>query len=341
MREEARVTLLKLKACGYFRWGVNHAPEFGDVVETLRDLNRWGQGKQLGLTKTFDGDESKLPAYLVNVHERRGDWLLTLWNEIESTDGAVASIDGYGQVGDADVTMNEFEAGAIPGFATYFWFMPNEGLVATVRFQHSSAGHYQMNKYLHGFMSQFSPHVVVGEELGDDGEVQVLGYRENDAAALTRFRPRFKSELLRKAGPIDFLLERTDRIRKITKRANLLLEERPKRALWEKMLDQLHLTAPNARPHEVKVNYSVEVDGLSPLALRGIVAEWAQEEQEDNNYGFDLRGESNNTYWLDHAFVKDALWVDIDRKDAEIIEPNSLLSALQGHRRYMLGRANE
>lgn len=337
MQEEAKVTLLKIKSCGYFKWGTP-GPEFGDLVGTLRDLARWGDGKQLSHTKTYDGDESKLPAYLVNVHQRQGDWLLTLWNEIESTDGAVASIDGNGRVGDADVTMNEFEAGAIPGFATYFWFMPNEGLISTVRFQHNSAGHYQMNKYVQGFMAKFSSHVVLSDEAGDDGETKILGYRAGPAAELTKLYPRFKSELLRKAGPIDFLLERADRIRKVTKKATLTLTDRPKRMLWQRMLDQLHLTAPDARPHEVKVNYSVDVDGLTQVALRGIVTEWAEEDQEENNYGFDLRGETN-TYWLDHSFVKDALWLDIQRKDAEIVMPESLLRALQAQKGYLLGLA--
>jgi hypothetical protein len=88
------------------------------------------------------------------------------------------------------------------------------------------------------------------------------------------------------------------------------------------------------------VNYEVEVEGLGPDQLQAIVDAWYEEDQDANNYGFDLKGESGRTYWLDHAFVKDTVTVDVQRQNEEIVTAASLLDALRRHRRDLLGRAN-
>lgn len=339
--EEAKITIYKVTACGYFKRGEPAKPKFGSLNEALGDLQNWIAGKLLGETKTYSAEEdSRPPTYVVDVSKLHSDWLLTLWNELETTDGKVASIDGRAQVGRADVTMNEFEAGSIPGFATYFWFMPDEGLMATVRFQHAAAGQQSMNKYLRAFLTKFSANVVLAEEEDEHGDINIMGYQEGLGTPVTHYKPQFKTELLRKPGPINFLLERAEDIRKVSKKSVLDIAERPKRELWQTLLEHLHLVTPTARPHEVKVNYEVEVDGLSCIQLQAIVDVWQEEDQDANNYGFDLRGESGSTYWLDHAFVKETVTVNVQRQNEEIVTAKSLMDALGRHRSYLLGRAN-
>ena len=326
MKEEAKITMYKITACGYYKRREPEVPQFGSLSTTLGDLRHWIAGKLLRETKTYGVDaDTKPPTYVVDVTEYHGDWLLTLWNELETTDGKVASIDGLAQVGRANVTMTQFGEGSIPGFATYFWFMPDVGLMATIRFQHASGGQPSMNKYLKSFLSQFSANVVLAEEEIENGEISIIGYRASPSTAVTQYKPQFKTELLRKLGPIDFLLEHAEKIRKVSKKEVLKIAERPKRDWWQTLLANLHLETPNAPPHEVKVNYEVEVGGLNTDQLQTIVDAWQAEDQGSNNYGFDLRGESGRTYWLDHAFVKDSVTVDVQRQNDEIVVAESLM----------------
>jgi hypothetical protein len=342
VKEEAKITMYKITACGYYKRGDPAAPQFGSLSETLRDLRYWIAGKLLGETKTYSADADARPStYVVDVTECHGDWLLTLWNELETTDGKVASIDGLAQVGRANVTMTEFEAGSIPGFATYFWFMPDVGLMATIRFQHAAGGQLSMNQYLRCFLSQFSANVVLAEKENEYGDINIMGYRASQSTNITHYKPQFKTELLRKPGPIDFLLERAELIRKISKKEVLDIAERPKRVWWQTLLVNLHLETPTARPHEVKVNYEVEVNGLTTDQLQTIVDAWQAEDQDANNYGFDLRGESGKTYWLDHAFVKESVTVDVQRQNDEVVAAESLLEALRRHRLHLIRVVNE
>ena len=88
------------------------------------------------------------------------------------------------------------------------------------------------------------------------------------------------------------------------------------------------------------MNYEVEVDGLRQDQLQAIVDAWQGEDHDANNYGFDLKGESGSTYWLDHAFVKDTVTVDVQRQNEEVVTAVSLLEGLRRHRRHLLGLAN-
>ncbi|WP_295379517.1 hypothetical protein [uncultured Pseudacidovorax sp.] len=331
MEEQANISLYKIKSCGFYKRGEKNNAQFGDLQELLSEVRRWGSTKELENTKTYEATENaSLPAYLVDIRGEGNNWLLTLWNEIESTDGAIASIAGNARVGRADATLTELDEGAIPGYATYFWFLSDRNLLATVRVNQRSAGHFQMNRFLQGFLEKFSSHVVLGEENVDE-EVNILGYREREGARITKFRPRFKSELLTKAGALDFLRERVLRISKIVQHGTLILNDRQERQLWQKMLDRFGLTEPAVRPFEVKMNFDMDVDGVTEEEFDRIVEDWAEEDDPINRYGFRIRGDAE-TYWLDRQYVKDAFMLDIDRKPGGIIEPDSLLRGLMRHR---------
>ena len=336
MEEQAHVSMYRIRSCGYYRRGDRDVAQFGSVPGVLGELQQWGRGRLLGQTKCFDSTDAILPAYLVDVRSSGNNWLLTLWNEIESTEGGIASMDGLATVGRADATLTELDANAIPGFPTYFWFLPDRNLLATVRVDQRSAGHSQMNRYLQGFLHRFTSHVVLGEEPGEDDEFQIVGYRRAATTPITHFRPRFESRMLTKSGPVDWLRERADRINRVARRGQLQMNDRAERQLWQKALDSFGLTHPTAAPITVKMNYDIEVNGLTGEEFDNVLEEYAEEPADLNRYGFRIRGDSK-TYWLDHEYVRDSITVDIDRRPGRVIEPESLLTELLRHRRHFVG----
>ncbi|EJL89719.1 hypothetical protein PMI15_00548 [Polaromonas sp. CF318] len=332
MQEEARVMFYDIKEFGFFKRS-EETPAFGDIGQILRDLERWGAGKQIGLTKTFDVDGSVLPAYLVDVRRRGQAWLLTLWNETANTDGAVASMSAYADVGNSEVTMNELAEGDIPGFASYFWFLPDHQAVATVRFQHPGAGRLQMRSYVQKFMAYFCANAVTSVDDETDG-IRVHGYRASATDPVIKARPRFSMELHKKHAEQQFLLESAHRIRKIKKKSTLILTERPDRALWQKLLDSAHLTEPQVRPHDVKIVYEVEVETFTQEDVAAVIEGWEDEDQA-GDYGFVMQGEQE-TYWLGRAIAKETLMLDIVRVNPEIVDPQTLIEALAHNRTRLL-----
>ncbi len=338
--EQVKVSLYKVASCGYYPRGNHNQPQFGAMSDILRDLRRWGAGKRLAHTKTFDAVDggNYLPVYLVDATHQGTSWLLTLWNESHNTEGTVTSINGQAAVGNADVSETEVEEGHIPGHATYFWFLPDEGLMASVQFQHPTTGVSGMNKYMRCFLQRFTSFAVLGEP-DQDGQRAIVGYRSDPRAAPEHYVARFKTETFVKPGPLDEILANAANIRKLERRVNLDLAIRTEKTFFQKLLEGVHLAEHQTQQHEAKIKYEVQVNGLEEDEVREIISQWREEDHDDSDYGFVIRGD-NNTRWLGKEFVREAFELEIERDNTELVRPQSLLRELNRHRAYLLGRMN-
>lgn len=334
--EEVKVSIYKIESCGYYpRKGDN--PNFGQLGEILRDLKQWGSSKRLAHTKTFDPRESShtLPVYLVDATQADDAWLLTLWNEAHNTDGTIASINGQASVGNAEVTETEVEEGHIPGHASYFWFLPDLGVMASVRFQHPTTSVDPMNKYLQSFIRSFSSFVVLGDE-DESGQRPVVGYRANENSELNRLSPRFKTKVFVKKGPVDYIASHAQSIRKLKRKAKLRLAIQTDKGVFQWLLRGMNLVEHHTAQQEAKVQYEVEVDGLSEDEVREIVDQWYGDDNDDSDFGFALRGDTKE-YWLGRAYARDTLSFELVRNNAELVQPRSLLSELARYKQHILG----
>lgn len=338
--EDVKVSLYKIAECGYYSRGDRKNPKFASVGDILRDLKSWGISKRLAHTKTFDPVDggNHLPVYLVDATQVGDAWLLTLWNESHNTDGTVASINGQASVGRADVSETEVEVGHIPGHATYFWFLPEEGVMMSVRFQHPTTGVSAMNKYMRCFVERFTSYVVLSEP-DDQGQRAIVGYRPDPNTAPMNLRARFKTEVYQKPGPIDEIIHRAQSIRKLERKTTLSLSIQPEKVLFQQLLQAFHLSSHQTHLQEATIKYQVEVDGLSQEEVEQVVSEWREEESEDSDYGFVFRGDST-IHWLGKEYVRETLQLDIERDNSEIVRPEVLLRELGRHKRSLLGRMN-
>lgn len=338
--EEVKVSLYKVAECGYYPRGDRKNPRFGGINDVLRDLKNWGIGKRLAHTKTFDPADggNHLPVYLVDATQAGDAWLLTLWNESHNTDGTVTSINGQAAVGNADVSETEVEEGHIPGHATYFWFLPEQGLMMSVRFQHPTTGVSSMNKYMRCFVDRFTTYVVLSEP-DDQGQHTIVGYRPDENTAPMNLRARFKTEVYQKPGPIDQIIERAANIRKLERKAKLSLAIQPERVLFQKLLTAFHLADHQTLQQEAVIKYQVEVDGLTQGEVQQIVSEWQEEDADESDYGFVFKGDPA-THWLGKEFVRETLQLEVERDNTELVRPEGLLRELARHRDHLLGRMN-
>jgi hypothetical protein len=331
--EDVRIEFYKITEFGFFRWG-GQEPPFGELDVVLRDLQRWAAGTTLGLTKTYDPGPNGhlLPAYFLDLRQSHGSWLLSLWNETPSTEGAVASIPATAPVGATDVTMNEIEPGSIPGVAAYFWFIPDRDVVATIRFQHPGSCRAQMRSYLRAFMASFCSYAVTEED--EDGQVVTRGYRGGAGEPIVKARPRLSLAPYKKPAERQFLIDRAHNVRKILKKGTLVLVDRIDRALWQRLLDAAHITVPSVRPHEVEMAYDVEVEGLTEQDIANVIDSFDDEDGQ-NDYGFKFQGEGA-VHWLGKEVARDVLSLDITRVNPEMIDPEQLMHELDRHRRRLL-----
>ncbi|MNT48478.1 hypothetical protein D3C72_1852600 [compost metagenome] len=109
--------------------------------------------------------------------------------------------------------------------------------------------------------------------------------------------------------------------------------------MFQKLLAGVHLAEHQLVQQSADIQYELEVDGLQPEEVQEIIAQWEQEDIEDSDYGFMLRGDTS-THWLGREFVRETLILDVARHNAEIVNPHHLLRELARHRAHLLGLLN-
>lgn len=337
MPEDAKITFYSIERCGYYQHG-EQVPEFGHINSILAQLLSWVSQDDFNIedTCTYEvGDaENLLRTFCFELigNGTTGDYLLTTWNETPTSQGQVASVSAQNPVGEAEVFLNTVQPGTIPGYATYFWFIPSYNIFATIRFQHTLNGHRNLVRYINNFLEWSSDHVVSIED--EDGNIEIEGYQLNQDGDVQNLWPSFRSKPLRQSGEIELIRERRNRIRKVVRKSTLYLEDEENLNLWQRMLDHLGIGENNPDRDEVRVEYSFPITP-SPEELDEIIETW-----EDcdtawwNDVGFRFESE-NQIRWLSNALIKYTHEIDVMRDNDETVNAESLLEALT-HQRGML-----
>lgn len=338
MREKAGFCWYRIGKCGYFRTQRAPQPVFGDLQQVLTDLQQWGRNKQLAETQTFGptaavDEAEQLPVYLLDIRGGQDDWLLTLWNQTPSTQGKVASISTNAVVGRANVVMNELAPNTIPGYATYFYFVPSLAAVAAVRFQHMIFGHSAMKHYMSGFVRIGTRYVRWAQAPNAAGALEILGYAAAAADEAEDLIPYFKSEIMKQGGERDILVQRARDVRKIIRKAELNNGRRQDLAFWQRLMRKAGMAAAPEAPPAVRLEYELPAR-LEPDEMRAFQDRWDVESAEMGDWedvGFKLQGEST-PYWLSRSVARGTHELDVNRDNEEVVNPQSLLAQLRAQR---------
>lgn len=338
MRERAGFCWYRVGKCGYYASQRARQAEFGALPQVLADLQQWSQNKQLTETQTFgavvaEGEAEQLPVYLLDIRGGRDDWLLTLWNQTPSTRGMVASIPTSAVVGNVDVVMNELAPNTIPGYATYFYFVPSLSAFAAVRFQHMVFGHAGMKHYMSGFVRQFTRHVRWSDAPNAEGALEILGYAAAAGDEPQAFTPYFRSEVMKQGGERELLVQRAREVRKIIRKAELNNGRRQDLDLWQRLLRRAGMAEAPEAPAAVRLEYELPAR-FEPEQMRELQERWDIESadmEEWDDIGFKLQGEQT-PYWLSKSVARGTHELDIVRDNDEVVNAQSLLEQLMAQR---------
>lgn len=338
MIEQVKIQFYKISRCGYYKYGENN-PEFGDISDILEQLNVWvkADDKSLVETCTYELQDAedlyRTFCFDIKRNNQTGDYVLVTWNETPTNEGRVVTVNGSQPVGDAEVSFTDLPEGSIPGYATYFWFVPERGVFASIRFHHSLLiGKSNLETYLSEYCAKFTSyvHISEGEEV-----VEIEGYSE-DGGEPRHLYPDFKSYLYKKAGEIEALRNANDQIYKIIRKNKLTPQVALHRNLWQKLLEGVGLSdEENNLVADVKIKYEFPYTP-SEEEFDAIVAEWETEhETKWDDVGFKLTGDPRPR-WLSHSIAKSQYELDVERDNDEIVDAQSLLTELTRQRNIIL-----
>ncbi|WP_421252333.1 hypothetical protein [Aeromonas sp. 600724] len=154
------------------RWGIyegrKHQPAKAcDVKDMLQQLHHWGVASKRPLMekRTYSKAELRLNhSYLLDMvpsKNNNGDWFVILWNEVENRKGKILFANGQASSDQNHVKPVSGDKDAIPGFPTFFWFLPELNTVACVSpAETHNLGLAQFRAFMLQFISFFSNSVI-------------------------------------------------------------------------------------------------------------------------------------------------------------------------------------
>lgn len=339
MANTATITFYNVKACGLYRGLRGREPEFGELSSILSDLNEWGSGQFLEETKTFDPSEDSdlFPVYLADIATHNGDWLVAMWNEVPESEGGIAAVTGRSQVGSPSVEITEKIQGTIPGFATYFWFIPERDILATVRIQRPFTGQQAMQLYMENFIRYYCSHVVHDTQTIGSDNVAPVGYVRRSGEQPMSLHAKFRTELCRLPSKVEELAADAERIYKVAKRETVSLLSTTERARWERIGNFFNLpslTVDNRK--KARLEYITDIT-MNREEVIAAYEEWISSNGAENgtNIGFKLKG-STGFIWFSGSIARDEIDVDLSNTTPEFYDPSVLLRSLSRHKERLI-----
>jgi hypothetical protein len=344
MLEDVGLWLYDLNRCGYYPWRGGAAALFGGIESTFDSLRSWAHGKPLGQTTTFaiTRESNLTEVFLLGMHKAgNGDFLVGVWNRLPGNRNHVASVGVADLVGAASAEVTAVDANRIPGYATYFWVLPEANRIATVRLKHLNNGLANFQHYVTNFLTYINPAHVVLDEPDEDGGLRVQGYRRDRHANIEEgsVRPAFSVKSISLGGDLAFLREHVGIIEKVCIKTQLSTAEPRGYRAWELFQDVgRFFRRPGPVIEEVPIKLempaSFDIDSLNQT-----IAAWTDDlndvESRENDIGFKLRGHSNFK-WLSKTQARKSVSLDVEWVDNELVNLESLMAQLQRQRAELL-----
>lgn len=328
---EARIRFYAIEKCGYYK---RNGRSLGTVSEILDNLQNWVNGKYLNETLCpVDSDTSEgdtLPTYCYSVVQRNGDYLLTTWNRTADVNGKIASIDGLGKTGEAKVETTKITDGYIPGYPSFFWFIPAKKVFASVKFNNVPLnGKKKLDEYLKGFLKYFSQYVVFDKTTGNEFEIKGYGTEQDYS-----YHPFFVAKEFTNKGDEDFIRKNRMNIYKIIKKDDFKHQRPETKELWQRIVCFIQGERSNEDSNCIMENkIRIEIDGTpSETELNNIINHWSQDcsQCDSTDIGFIFRGKSNHIVWLKQALASIKFDLDIRFVNNDVlVKPEDLLGELQ------------
>lgn len=313
--------LYDLKKCGLYESRSDPAKHMG-ISELLRSLKDWAIDSQKALieTSTYNSNSSYLEAYCLGVEEYNGNFLVALWNKIPSSKSGVGVVNGTNPPLKAKVKIKSTNDEDIPGYPSYFWVLPNAGIIAAIKITNPNFGISQFRGYLTGYLHCFTPHSVfrkgdleiveniVGyvddpanrNDIGDDGEPVIN----------SKLFPYFSMPVKKVPGRYDEMKNRSSEITKIVKdiyvHNNLSREDQNQ---IEKIVSFFNNISPVRKK---KLRLQVPVELTSEQVQEYIDKYEDSDHSNEHDVGFIFKHNNGKIEWLRGANQTEEVTIKVD-----------------------------
>lgn len=336
--QDARVTFYTAAKCGFYKRGEKE-PSFGGLADTFQQLANWSNGLALSLTKLTDPapDADTMPVYVLEMRPCGNDWILACWNEVPSADGNITSVSKDSIVGAPQVHLNEVVENSIPGYATYFWVIPDKNVVASIKFSDFTTGLKAMSAYANDFLALESTYAI--DAVDAEGKPYIAGYTDKADKIATAAKPKFQLVTFNKKGRRAYLLENHAKIKRVLRVGRVTLENVVDRTTFQSLVRFIRGDLNRNSDVEVGV-HSARVELQYTPTEEELKAMIEADDADDDgsrweDLGFELNGEGS-TIWLNRSRASDTFALNVELGGSGVVKTEMLAQALHAQRDQIL-----
>lgn len=362
--ERGLITYFDIEKFGFYRLRQKQEGEAldVDVDDLLLRLNEWLKDKKFQNTVPWGGTVSsfnKIYCTSYYLDETTGDMVLVLYKSVGAENGGVKGIkfdspvdtDSNSTVASTDgLSADEVAWGQV----MYYWFIPSENKLASIKFVDSVCDINALSQYIREWV-KYRCDKHIGKEIETvreraDGSKKVVvtrkTYSHKDGFS---FCFKFIAKQFRRRTSSNNLDSLFSKVTHLVFRSTITVHTKDRRGftkLLDKYLKYFSFTAPDAssenkqgmlsgsKEYEVIVNESPSEDELEEIFKL-----YNEEYDETNiwdNVGLKINGRSNETLWLDEYVVKDELYMPKKELNKDVYSARQIMSKLQLNRKtYM------
>ncbi|MCQ8847888.1 hypothetical protein NQT74_04800 [Alteromonas stellipolaris] len=333
---EAKLRFFEIQRCGFYQRAAS-APEFSGINDTINKLATWAtDGREFVNTTTYepnyDNDLLNTYFYSASINNNNNDSILVLWNESPNDNGVLYGINPQDIPGTTTEMLATDFGGmpAIPGAPSYFWFIPERNVFASIRFEHSISGKKNLDQYLNGYLSNKSPYRVL------DPEGSVIGFSPDGRA--NEDNPTYYSKFLSRTSKQEDLeaelLANIHKIRKFIKRETLSYQLPDDRNVVERVFSQLLDNAPSFSDSRI-ISHEIQFQPTE-TQLRGIIRNYSERDSDTSLRNAGFMYNDGRTVMLNGLNVGMSIELELNRYDNQIVAPMDLLNAITSVRAQLL-----
>ena len=298
-----RIYIYRLEKCGIYRSDEDIDPEFGTLTEWWPEFLSWVESKgDYKATCTFTNDK-KIPPRVYcadSAADDNGNVGVALWNEAPADARGVASLPPEGEVGNLEAEFQDMREGSMPGWARYFWFMPEEKIAVALAPDNLGAyrgpGMSSAAEYFYNYLRWHSGYTHVGEIEREPGEItkRVYGFsRTRDDGPDRGLKARFVTSELKTDAPLQEIRNKVGKIRKYVVNSTVEVPRHDHRGSLHEFLDSAMPFANRDRTEDIRKNFRMELDWEPDKeALQHAIDDWNRHDAGDN-------------YWVGVKFKND------------------------------------